>query len=132
MLKSIVLAAIIGVTGATSALAQQCLHGPNETPANRARREKAIDVAHQINALEAMTAVPGIRNPRYKRPIELKLPPMPEGFGLTFHTDGRIYAFSLKDDRDPCFFAVFSDQDGFVYATNPEPHAATVVPLGTT
>ena len=40
-----------------------------------------------------------------------------------FHTDGRTYMFSLKDDRDPCFVAVFSDHNGLVYATNPEPES---------
>src|SRR2546429_8621177 len=97
MLKRFVIAAIVSVTGTTSAFAQQCLHGASETPADRARRQKAIEIAHQINALGATTVPATPRGQRYKQPSELKLPPMPDDFGLTFHTDGRIYAFSLKD-----------------------------------
>lgn len=38
--------AILVCAGATSAFAQQCLHGLSETPAERTRRQKAIEVAH--------------------------------------------------------------------------------------
>jgi hypothetical protein len=103
-----------------SALAQECLHGPNESSAERERREYAIRVARQINELQAAWIG---ANPRaqYARPTQLKLPEMPDDFGLLFHLDGRRYMFSLKDDRDPCFFAIFSDHDGLIYATTPQP-----------
>lgn len=130
MLKPILMGILSTVVSAP-ALAQQCLHGPNETAAERARRQQAIQVARQINALEAATLGPGPQAPRYKRPSELKLPPMPDDFELSFHMSGRTYTFSLKDSRDPCYFAIFSDHDGLVYATSPEPEVATVIPLAT-
>jgi hypothetical protein len=43
-----------------------------------------------------------------------------------FHLGGRRYTFSLKDDRDPCFFAIFSDHDGLIYATVPQQQATDV------
>jgi hypothetical protein len=38
-----------------------------------------------------------------------------QGFELQFHTDGATYSFSIKDRLDPCRYAVFSDQDKYIY-----------------
>ena len=46
---------------------------------------------------------------------------MPNDFDLLFLTDWKRYTFSLKDAKDPCYFAIFSDHDGLIYATMPEP-----------
>jgi hypothetical protein len=104
--------------------AQECLHGPNESAAERERREYAVHVATEINKLQAarVGSQPGWT---YARPSQLKLPEMPDDFGLTFFLDGRRYMFTLKDDKDPCNFGIFSDHDGLIYATMPE-HEATV------
>jgi len=59
------------------------------------------------------------------------VPRVPDGFDLQFHTDGRAYTLSLKDRRDPCRFAVFSDQEGAVYAAVPQPPRAITLPLET-
>ena len=68
----------------------------------------------------------------YRRPDEfLSLPTLPPGFVLQFHTDGRSYAFSLKDGRDPCRFAIFSDQHGYLYAGVPHRPRAILTPLDT-
>jgi hypothetical protein len=99
----------------------QCLHGRNETAENKQRREQAIKVAHLINAQQA-AAIRTSPDAVYRRGSQLTIPEMPDNFSLTLHLNGRItYSFSLKDFADPCYFAVFSDQDGFVYATQPEP-----------
>jgi hypothetical protein len=52
---------------------------------------------------------------------QLKLPPTPAGFQVQFHLDGPRYAFSIKDTRDPCGYAIFSDQDAEVYEAVPSP-----------
>jgi hypothetical protein len=118
------------IGGATSAYAQECLHTQIETAVDRTRREQAIQFARRVNAAEAM--LPGPQGQRYRQPDELRnLPPVPPGFQLQFHTDGRTYTFSLKDIRDPCRFAIFSDQDGYVYAASPQASAPTIIPLDT-
>jgi hypothetical protein len=99
----------------------QCLHGQNETAENKLRREQAIKVAHVINAQQA-AAIRTSPDAIYKRGSQLTIPGIPDNFSLSLHLNGRItYSFSLKDFADPCYFAVFSDQDGFVYAAQPEP-----------
>ena len=61
----------------------------------------------------------------------LSLPTLPPGFVLQFHTDGRSYAFSLKDGRDACRFAIFSDQHGYLYGGVPHRPRAILTPLDT-
>jgi len=128
MLKSILLAvATLGISG--PALAQECLHGPDETVAERRRREQAVLYAQRLNAAE-QSSFPAGRT--YRRPEEFPtLPPLPPGFLLQFHTDGRTYAFSLKDGRDPCRFAIFSDQQGYLYVAVPHRPNAILTPLDT-
>lgn len=131
MFKPILIAALL-LSPATAAVAQTCLHGSNETAGERMRREQAITFARQLNAAEKFAAL-GIGPQRPYRPLQ-ELPNVsriPAGFTLKLQTDGAGYIFSLKDTRDPCGFAVFSDQDGDVYAAMPAPHQVTVVPLGT-
>jgi hypothetical protein len=109
--------------------AAQCLHGQSETPGQRARREEALAVATQINRAEqAGPTLP--RQPRTYRPLAdlWNVPPTPAGFRLQFHTDGRTYAFSLKDTMDSCHYAIFSDQDLWIYEATPRRTGVRVVP----
>jgi hypothetical protein len=98
------------------ALAQQpkCLHGPDETPAERELRGQALTSARSINTGESRTA--SERERKY-RPIGqlggVVMPPY--GFDVTLVTDGSAYAFSIKDMRDPCLFTLFSDQNGVIF-----------------
>ena len=130
MFKPILIGALL-LSPATAAFAQTCLHGSSETAGERMRREQAITFARQLNAAEQAAAGLGAR--RGYRPLnELpNVPRIPAGFTLKLQTDGAGYIFSVKDTRDPCGFAVFSDQDGDVYVATPAPHQATVVPLDT-
>ena len=129
MVKSILLAAVVSLGVAVPTFAQQCLHGPDETAPDRARREQATLYAERLNAVE-QSSFPAGRT--YRRPEELvNLPPLPPGFLLQFNTDGRSYAFSLKDERDPCRFAIFSDQKGYLYAGIPQRPRPTLIPLDT-
>jgi hypothetical protein len=128
MLKPILLAvATLGISAPT--FAQECLQGQNETAADRTRREQAVIYAHSLNAAEQSGFPAG---GTYRRPEELiTLPRIPAGFLLQFHTDGRTYAFSLKDGRDPCRFAIFSDQQGDLYVAVPHRPNAILTPLDT-
>ena len=75
--------------------------------------------------------VVGPPKPRYRRPEELRfIPPLPQGFALQFDTDGETYTFSIKDTADACHFAIFSDQEKFVYTGTPLT-GPRVVPVGT-
>ena len=134
MPRLVLIMATLLIGGASSAYAQECLHMQNETAADRTRREQALQFARRLNAEQNVSPPlrPGPQGQRYRQPDELlNLPPVPPGFQLQFHTDGRTYAFSLKDSRDPCRFAVFSDQDGYVYAASPQAPAPTIIPLDT-
>jgi hypothetical protein len=131
MLKLFVVIAAVALSGhhGYAQIPAACLHGQLESQAERARREHAIKVAHQINALQSPFG--GLPGGRFRRPSELKMPPMPNNFEMSFYTDGRTYMFSLKDSSDPCHFAVFSDDQRLVYAATPGPPVAVVVPADT-
>ena len=124
---------VVALAGTGTAFAQQnCLHDASETAANRTRRDQAIRVARAINTAEHMGLVPRRPGERY-RPFEqlVMIPPIPEGFALQFHTDGDTYSFSLKDTRDACRYAVFSDQEGLIYEALPLRPDFRVTPLDT-
>ena len=112
-----------------AAVVARCLHGSSESAEQSARRDRAIKVAQAINA--AQVVVVGPQRPKYRRPEELpNVPAMPQGFALQFNTDGATYSFSIKDTLDACHFAVFSDQDKFVYTATPL-MGPRVVPVAT-
>jgi hypothetical protein len=115
-----------------AAQTQTCLHGANESSAQRARRDAAIQLATRINLAEMVTSGPRTPNNRYRPLDELtNIPPTPQGFQLQFHTDGDTYSFSIKDRMDPCRYVVFSDQDKFLYEAIARRDAPVVVPLDT-
>jgi len=129
-LSVIAIAATSSAQGGGARLAP-CLHGQNETSEHAARREKAIKVAHAINAAEVVVVGPQSQRPKYRRPEELMhIPALPPGFELQFNTDGASYNFAIKDALDACHFAIFSDQDKFVYTATPLTNAR-IVPLTT-
>jgi len=97
-----------------------CLHGSNETPEQRVRRESAEALARQISSAEARYAE---THGRVYAPLRLlrHLDPVPEGMDLGLTSDGRGYALSIKDVQDPCYFALFSDQHGRIYSAGSAP-----------
>jgi hypothetical protein len=120
------IAAVLLLTGAKQGSAQNkpCLHGANETRADRVRREKAVELAHEINGAESMARRFGPRSDDspYLPFDQLRtVPVVPDGFRVQLHTDGMTYSFSVKDMLDPCLYAVFSDQSGDVYQGTPMP-----------
>ena len=99
-------------------VAPGCQHGASEESAQQTRREQAQALAQAINQAEDTgRLVPG-KPPGYKPFSQLtELPPVPPGFSVQLNTDGNTYDFVVKDTLDPCHYAIFSDQDGFLYET---------------
>ena len=129
---SLILLLTLGAVPAAAQLPQACLHGANEAPAQKARRDAALQLATRINLAQMMTIGPGPRNNRYRPLAELmNIPPTPAGFDLQFYTDGTTYSFSIKDRMDPCRYAVFSDQDKLLYEAIARRDEPVVVPLDT-
>jgi hypothetical protein len=135
MSKPIILAAaVISVLASSSWLRAvqptpgQCLHGSSEQSNDRVRREQALRLVEQINRAESLD-VSAPRHRRY-RPLDQlgNIPPTPAGFRLQFLTDGSTYSVSLKDTRDACNYAVFSDQDQVIYQATARGGNARVVP----
>ena len=119
----IALTALFLLCGPSLASAQdrQCLHDQLETQANRARREKALELAEDINRAQGLARRFGPRGQGDYKPLDqlTNLPDVPEGFRVQLHTDGTTYSFSIKDSRDPCGYAVFSDQSLDIYEAVP-------------
>ena len=123
---ALALTALFLLTSASFASAQtrpqQCLHDQLETRADRTRREKALELADAINLAQGVAQRFGPRSGRGPfLPLDQlsNVPEAPEGFRVQLHTDGMTYAFSIKDARDPCLYAVFSDQSLDVYEAIP-------------
>jgi hypothetical protein len=106
---------------AASAQIKPCLHDQLESQANRARREKALELAEDINQAQGLARRFGPRGQGDYKPLDqlTNLPDVPEGFRVQLHTDGTTYSFSIKDTRDPCGYAVFSDQSLDIYEAVP-------------
>jgi hypothetical protein len=119
--------------------AQECLHGPNESPEQIARRRDALRVTRTVNNLEANQ--PGARTTTYLRQIELlsssfasspdaqnewftKLNFTPghdvmPGWELKLDLTQDGYWFSVKDKTDACGFRYISNQDGTIFTAEP-------------
>jgi len=91
----------------------RCLHGPNESPAERDRRNAAIRLARMINTAE----VTGRTNSGmpYQPLSAIRNLTVPDRWDPRLVTDGATYAFSVKDTTDPCGFTLFSDDTGIIY-----------------
>jgi len=116
-----------------SGQARNCLHTPPESAAERARRQQAIDYAMKVNVAEARHGIGPQQLQRGYRPLEelANLPAVPAGFAIEFHYDDRGYALSLKDTRDACHLAIFTDQDRLIYEAVPRSDTGGIIPLGT-
>ncbi len=127
----VILTICVAIAGAAVALAQvqaqprsrPCLHDENETREDRTRREKAVELADDINQAQRIArrlARPG-QGPYLPLDELFNVPTPPDGFRVQLHTDGTSYSFSIKDTRDPCRYAVFSDQSMDIYEAVPTP-----------
>ena len=118
---------------------QQCLHGPNETTEQQARRREALTGTRTVNNLQANQ--PGAATGTFLRHVELptsrfaqgpngqteffrKLNFMPgqelmPGWELTLDVTQDGYWFMIKDKTDPCGFAYISNKAGLIYTAEP-------------
>ena len=101
-----------------------CLHDQGETAQQRGRREGALGYLKAINTAQGELVQ---RSKRYGAIQQLgTLPGVPEGFVVRLYADQDGYLVSVKDDRDPCRFALFSDNGGHVYESKlPAPQIAS-------
>lgn len=120
------------VLWASTAAAQTCLHGSEETSSQRARREAAIRYVEQVNAAqETLRDELGVSGRLDELP---RIDGPPVGFVVLLTVDDYNYAITLKDVLDPCRYAVFSDSHGIIYEAAPlldseSAMAAAVPPL---
>lgn len=91
-----------------------CLHGANQSDAQRTRTRQALLMARQINTYEnALFQSAGAYRP-LRELATLSAPP--EGFEVHAAIEPQNYAFTITDTIDPCRFAYFSDSKGTIYA----------------
>jgi len=101
---------------ALNSRAAVCRHGEDESPANRTQRLQALAVASAINRAEGQQAQ---QTRRYAPLTTLGvLPPVPQDFTLRLYADAEGYVAVLKDGRDPCRYAIFTEQSGHIYETS--------------
>ena len=105
-------------------LAGACRHDSSATPVDRMRRDQALALARAINQAEGLAAQ---RTREYQPLAALPgLPAAPVGFRVRLYVDDSGYMFSIKDDRDPCHYGIFSDENGRLYEMSPQvPQAAS-------
>lgn len=119
------------------AAAQQCLHGPDETPEQKTRRRAALTATRQINNLQVNR--PGAADKQFLDQAEmgawyaenakksgdadpLVFDPAAEvipGWQLTLDKTAGGYWFMIKDKTDPCGFAFISNQNGLIFTAEP-------------
>jgi hypothetical protein len=120
-----------------SVLAQQCLHGPDETAEQKARKREALQATRQINTLQANS--PSARQGKFMDQPEMAMyyadltrqkpatqplifDPASEvipGWQLTLDKTEKGYWFMIKDKTDPCGFAYVSNQAGTIFTAEP-------------
>lgn len=123
-----------------TAYAQQCLHGPQSTADQMARRREALAAARTINTIQANQ--PAARSGVYLRHDELATTPtaatmrqstdptarrislspndeIVPGWKLTLDVFQNGYWFMIKDTTDPCGFAFISNQSGLIFNAEP-------------
>lgn len=140
MTKFAIALTFVTALGSGSAYAQQCLHGPSETPDQTARRREALTATRTINNIQYNQ--PAAREKQFIRHAQLAESPYatsmkakPNEFAkrISFSPDGEIlpgwkltldvssdgYWFAIKDTTDPCGFAYISNTLGVIYTAEP-------------
>jgi hypothetical protein len=116
---------------ASVSLAQQCLHGADESAEQAARRREALGAARLVNTIQANQ--PGAAERRYVRhedlaraaptlPARFTLAPGQEivtGWRLTLDVTPREYWFAITDTTDPCGFRFISNEEGLILTAEP-------------
>jgi hypothetical protein len=123
-MKRIAIAGLIALAGgvgwSAAARAQQpkaCLHGTDESAANRARRVQAVGLIRAISNAEVQTS----SSAGAFAPLAFLsgLPATPDGFTVTLSADLDGYALLMTDSTDPCRYTLFTNQNGLIYVGAP-------------
>jgi hypothetical protein len=135
-MNRIIILAGVALCLAGPAYAQQCLHGPEETPEQKTRRQQALTAARAVNTIQANHPSPSgqrfwrheqlavslyaLREAEWIKPINLTpgQDVMP-GWALTLDATNDGYWFIVKDKMDPCGFAYISNTTGLIYTAEP-------------
>lgn len=122
---------------ATTLHAQQCLHGTNETPDQKQRRQSAVAALRTINTAQItyfiQTRHYGTLQELATSPIWAKLlsgrnaaplstapnTDLLPGFELSMTASATGWSVSLKDKDDPCAFTAFSNEAGIIFTGYP-------------
>jgi len=133
--QSIVSAVVLLFVPFATAYAQQCLHGPGETPDQTARRRAALTAARTVNNIQYNR--PEAKNNVFLGHADLATAPFAKGMsptnGISLNPDTDIvpgwkltldvtssgYWFMVKDSADPCGFAYISNQSGLIFTAEP-------------
>ena len=116
MVRYALAVAFVSLVGFGGSPTPQATCGGTPTEDQIARRRAAITTARQINTAEAQAFSAGRK---YFPLALLKGVTVPDGFEAQVSTDGETYTFSVKDTKDGCHAAVFSDQKGLIYSGMP-------------
>jgi hypothetical protein len=126
--------ALVGVPVHT--FAQDCLHGPDETPEQRSRRVEALAAARHVNTLQANRpnrGGPYLDLAELARLQAEQAAKRPSARAYSFSPDAEIvagwqlrlartehgYWFMISDKADPCHFAYVSNEEGVIYRAEP-------------
>jgi hypothetical protein len=101
-----------------SPFAAECRH-QRDFEGDRVRLLQALELARAIHKEQGLL----LERTRGFQPMAQleRLPAVPAGFKLRFYGDSAGYVFSLRDDLDPCHFAIFSDESGRLYSRDAGP-----------
>ena len=117
---------------ASPSFAQQCLHGPTESPEQAARRRKALSATRLVNTLQSQSAwcrmSGGISGTRTSQPWSRICQPRSNshrltrswpGWRLTVDVSAKGYWFAITDTTDACGFRYVSTEDGLILSAEP-------------
>ena len=114
-------AALLVVVGLASGMAtassyatpKGCLHGPEMTAEQRARRSALVGLARDINNQQVKATK---QSKSYSALEGLTLTgPVPDGVQIKLAADAKGYSFSIVDETDECRSGVFSNESGLIY-----------------
>jgi hypothetical protein len=136
-MERMILVALLSLFVPRVVIAQQCLHGADESADQKARRREAVGATRQVNNLQAnrpearrglyldqaeiaswyteQAKKTGAATPYNFEPEAEVLP----GWQLTLNKTDSGYWFMIKDKTDPCGFTVISNQAGLIYFAEP-------------
>jgi hypothetical protein len=117
MMRHLTLLALFTIVFAAPTFAQQCLHGPNEDAAQKARRVAALSVVRAVNSTEAtVKAMKGQFLPLAELRLDLT---KAQGFEPQFTMGEKSYSLILRDTTDPCHFVFSTNEVGIIYQGYP-------------